>query len=173
MIDEAAVAELYRRYGQALYRRCLTLVHNEADARELLQEVFCQFFKNRGRFLGQSSPFTYLYRIATNLSIDRLRRRTTAGEQREFDEARGAGAADGGHGRTHAAQELLDLTAGLDEETLTIAVMSHVDGLTQDEIALALDLSRRTVGKRLARFLAHTRARAGVAEPALGGDGHD
>src|SRR5690242_19485327 len=55
MLDEAAVAELYTRYGHALYRRCLTLLRNEADAHELLQEVFCQFFKNRGRFLGQSS----------------------------------------------------------------------------------------------------------------------
>jgi RNA polymerase sigma-70 factor, ECF subfamily len=172
MLDEAGVSELYRRYGHALYRRCFTLVRNEADARELLQEVFCQFFKNRGRFLGQSSPFTYLYRIATNLSIDRLRRRTTAGDQRSFEETRGAGATEGPDKVAHAAEELLRLTEGLDEETLTVAVMSHVDGLTQDEIAAALDLSRRTIGKRLARFLAHTRDRAGLApaKVAAGGD---
>ncbi len=40
--------------------------------------------------------------------------------------------------------------------------MSYVDGLTQDEIAEALDLSRRTIGKKLKRFLEHTRARAGA-----------
>ena len=52
---------------------------------------------------------------------------------------------------------------GLDDETLAVAVMSHVDGLTQDEIAAALSLSRRTIGKRLKRFMEHTRARAGAA----------
>ncbi len=171
MLDEAAVADLYRRYGHALYRRCLTLVRNEADARELLQEVFCQFYKNRSRFLGQSSPFTYLYRIATNLSIDRLRRRTTAGDQRPLEEVGAALATEGTSKQTDAALELSRLTEGLDAETVTVAVMSYVDGLTQDEIAAALDLSRRTIGKRLQRFLAHTRAKAGVAlKVAVGGE---
>jgi RNA polymerase sigma-70 factor (ECF subfamily) len=162
VIDEAAVAELYERYGHALYRRCERLCGNEAEARELVQETFCQFFNNRGRFEGRAKPFTYLYRIATNLSIDRLRRRAVAGVGVSFDETRDGESPSPASG-TQAAQELAVLTEGLDDEALTVAVMIHVDGLTQDEIAVALDLSRRTIGKRLARFLAHTRARAGVA----------
>ena len=43
MVDEAAIAALYERYGHALFRRCLTLVSNPEDARELTQEVFLQF----------------------------------------------------------------------------------------------------------------------------------
>ncbi len=172
MLDEAAVAELYERYGHALYRRCLQLVGNESDARELLQEVFCQFFKNRARFLGQSSPFTYLYRIATNLSIDKLRRRTTAGVQENLEDARGVPAHEGPEKQAAAAAQLAALTEGLDEETLTVAVMIYVDGLTQDEIAATLDLSRRTIGKRLKRFLEVTRGRAGLLQKnAAGGAG--
>ncbi len=156
MVDEKEVAELYRRYGPALYRRCLTLVSHEDDARELVQETFFQFWRGRARFEGRSAPFTFLYRIATNLSIDRLRRRKTAGDQGELDEGRHEGTGLGPDRRSHALSELAALIEGLDEETMTIAVMSHVDGLTQDEIAESLGLSRRTIGKKLKRFADHT-----------------
>ncbi|MEM6531511.1 MAG: sigma-70 family RNA polymerase sigma factor [Myxococcota bacterium] len=156
MVNEKDAAELYRRYGPALYRRCLTLVSHEEDARELVQETFFQFWRGRNRFEGRSSAFTFLYRIATNLSIDRLRRRKTAGDQSELDEERHEGREGGPDRRSSALSELAALTEGLDAETMTIAVMSHVDGLTQDEIAEALGLSRRTIGKKLKRFASHT-----------------
>lgn len=165
-VDEEKVAELYQRYGLALYRRCLSLVSHEDDAAELLQEVFCQFWKGRDRFRGDSSAFTYLYRIATNLSIDRLRRRRTAGDHRPLDEGRQPGSSGGPDASVGALQELAMLTQGLDEDTLTVAVMSHVDGLTQDEIADSLSLSRRTIGKRLKRFKAHTQKLRSKAESA-------
>ncbi len=169
-LTEAEVATLFRRYAPALARRCLALVGNPADAQELVQEVFYQFFRDRHRFEGRSSVFTFLYRIATNLSIDKLRRRRTAGEQLELDEGRRHATQGNPHVHAAALEELAVLTVGLDEEVLTVAVMAHVDGLTQDEIADALDLSRRTVGKKLKRFLLHTRAQAaqhGLATPAL------
>ena len=159
-VDEAAIAAAYERYGHALYNRCLRLVGNEDDARELLQEAFCQFWRRRDRFEGRSSPFTYLYRIATNLSIDKLRRRTTAGPSYALEEGRQASSVAGPDERAAAIAELAFLTEGLDDETLTVAVMAHVDGLTQEEIAEALELSRRTIGKRLKKFMTHTRKRA-------------
>ncbi|MEE8408832.1 MAG: RNA polymerase sigma factor [Myxococcota bacterium] len=162
MVDEAAVADLYARYGHALFRRCRQLVGHDDDAKELVQETFFQFWKGRARFEERASPFTYLYRIATNLSIDKLRRRKTAGVQVDVDRADAAeNGSKGPDRRVLAAQELASLTRGLDEETLTVAVMSHVDGLTQEEIAQALDLSRRTIGKRLKKFMLHTRKRTG------------
>lgn len=165
MFDEAAIAALYERYGHALYRRCLSLVSNPEDARELTQEVFLQFWRGRDRFEHRSSPFTYLYRIATNLSIDRLRRRKTAGYQMDIDGGPPVATPSAGPDRQALAiQELAELTRGLDDETLTVAVMSHVDGLTQEEIAAALDLSRRTIGKRLKKFMNHTRQRAAKLE---------
>ncbi len=174
MITEAQVAELYTRYGHAIFVRCLKLVGNEDEARDLTQETFFQFFRSRGRFEGRSSAFTFLYRIATNVSVDRLRRRKTAGDQLSTSVlAETPGSAVAREAERKMALErdpatfdtlgtLARLTSGLDDETLTIAVMSHVDGLTQDEIAEALDLSRRTIGKKLKRFLQHTRERAGI-----------
>ena len=163
MIDEAAIAELYERYGHALFRRCLSLVGNPDDAHELVQEVFLQFWRGRERFEGRSSIFTYLYRIATNLSIDRLRRRRTAGLQLDIEMSEPiASSTVGPDQRLTASRELAELTRGLEDEVVMVAVMSHVDGMTQDEIALALDLSRRTIGKRLKKFVNHTRKRAAV-----------
>jgi len=165
MIDESAIAAVYERYGHALYHRCLRLVSNEDDARELMQECFFQFWKSRERFQERASPFTYLYRIATNLSIDRLRRRKTRGVQVEVDQANTKGSQDHSpERRIGAASELAVLTEGLDPGAVTVAVMAHVDGLTQEEIATALGLSRRTVGKRLKKFMNHTRKRAKRAD---------
>jgi RNA polymerase sigma-70 factor (ECF subfamily) len=167
VIDETEIATLYRRYGAALYRRCLNLVSNPSDAEELMQEVFLQFLRGRDRFEGRSSVFTFLYRIATNLSIDKLRRRRTAGDQRAFDEERRGDEGRGNPQRSAAAaEELAVLTKGLADDVLETAVLAHVDGLTQDEIAAATSVSRRTVGKRLKRFLQHARRQARLA-------GHD
>ena len=155
----ADIALLYERYGHALYRRCLHLVGNAGEAEELMQEAFAQFCAQQTRFEARSSLFTYLYRIATNLSIDRLRRRTTAGPQQELDVALASGERTPEQ-QTAALETLAILTKGLDEETLTVAVMSYVDRMTQEEIAEALDLSRRTVVTKLQDFLDYTRKRA-------------
>lgn len=119
----------------------------------MLQETFCQFWRDRDRFAGRSSFFTYLYRITTNLSIDRLRRRTTAGVHYGFEEGRdGSDRSVSPEDQVMAAAQVAVLTEGIDSETLTVGVLSRVDGYTQEEIGALLDLSRRTVGKRLRTF---------------------
>lgn len=172
MLDEAAIAELYRRYGHAVYRRALSLLGHPEDAREIMQESFCQLVRGQERFEGRSTSFTYLYRIATNLSIDALRRRKTRGEPVSVEDRnlQSEPAATAQRALT-AASELAELTVGLDDETLTVAVMAHVDGLTQDEIAEALDSSRRTIGKRLKHFAEHVRARSGTSPLLAVGEG--
>lgn len=157
--DEAVIADAYRRYGHALYRRALSLLAQPEDAHDIVQETFCQFWQRRERFRGQSSLFTYLYRITTNLSIDRLRRRKTAGPAIDADHV--PLATPGDSGRVAAAEELAVLLEGLDEETVMIGVLAHLDRMTQDEIGLACDLSRRTIGKRLQRFAEHIRRQRG------------
>lgn len=69
-----------------------------------------------------------------------------------YDDQLSGGATGQPDARMLAASELAALTAGLDDELVTIAVMSMVDGLTQQEIAENLGLSRRTIVKRLKSF---------------------
>ncbi len=152
------VAELYRRHAPALQRRCASIVGNAEEARDLVQETFARYLSARTTF-DRASPFTVLYRIATNASIDRLRRRKTATEE-ELDPEVQPGDLGSEPRRVESLRDLAQLTKGLTEEELTVAVLHHLDGYTQDNIAASLDMSRKTVGKILGKFEEHVKKRA-------------
>jgi RNA polymerase sigma-70 factor (ECF subfamily) len=153
------VAELYRRHAPALHRRCVSIVGNADEARDLVQETFARYLAAGSGLRDRASPFGVLYRIATNAAIDRLRRRKTASED-ELDAEAMVGDLGRSPGRVDNLHDLALLTRGLSEEELTVAVLHHLDGYTQDGIAASLDLSRRTVGKILTRFEDHVKKRA-------------
>jgi RNA polymerase sigma-70 factor (ECF subfamily) len=153
------VADLYRRYAPALHRRCASIVKSPEEARDLVQETFARYLSARSSFTDRAAPFTVLYRIATNASIDRLRRRKTATEE-ELDPETRAGNLGNEPRRVDNLHDLALLTRGLSEEELTVAVLHHLDGYTQDQIATSLDISRKTVGKVLAKFEDHVKKRA-------------
>lgn len=164
--DGDEVAELYRRHAPALHRRCASIVGSGDEARDLVQETFARYLAARDGYRDHGSPFAVLYRIATNAAIDRLRRRKTAAAD-ELDAERHAGDLGAEPRRVDDLRDLAFLTRGLSEEELTVAVLHHLDGYTQDSIAASLDLSRRTVGKILGRFEEHVKkraARSGFAE---------
>jgi RNA polymerase sigma factor (sigma-70 family) len=153
------LAELYRRHAPALHRRCASLVGNPEDARDLVQETFARYLAARGSWAEHGSPFAVLYRIATNAAIDRLRRRKHTSDEELDPEVR---AADLGREprRVDDLHDLVHLTRGLSEEEVTVAILHHLDGYTQDGIAASLDMSRKTVGKILGRFEDHVKKRA-------------
>jgi RNA polymerase sigma factor (sigma-70 family) len=164
------IAELYRRHAPALHRRCASIVGSSDDARDLVQETFARYLAANP---SAASPFAVLYRIATNASIDRLRRRATAAEDELHAELH-AGDLGGEPRRVGNLHDLAFLTRGLSEEEVTVAVLAHLDGYTQEAIAASLDLSRRTVGKILQRFEDHVRkraARTGFAAAGRASDG--
>ncbi len=150
------IAELYRRHAGALHRRCASIVGSSDEARDLVQETFARYLAARSRWGDRASPFTVLYRIATNASIDRVRRRKVANED-VLEPEQHVGAEPR---RVDNLHDLAVLTRGLSEEEVTVAVLHHLDGYTQDGIAASLDLSRKTVGKMLAKFEDHLRKRA-------------
>lgn len=163
VLSEQQIALMYQQYGHAIYKRCLRLVHNADEARELMQETFFQCCKNRALYRGEGAQFTFLYRIATNLCIDRLRRRGTSGETAPLEEALHLETeGQSQEQRAAALQEIAVLTEGWDDETLTVAVMSHIDGLTHEEIAEQLGLTRSAITKKLHKLHEAMKARAGV-----------
>jgi RNA polymerase sigma-70 factor, ECF subfamily len=168
--DAKQVADLYRRYGPALYRRSLSLLGVAQEAEDIVQETFYQFWRNRQRFRGQSSLFTYLYRVTTNLSIDRLRQRKVRGTNVDAEEQGHGLDSPSPEGRVIAKQTLVQLLDGQDSDTVLLAACAYLDRMTQDEIAEVLGFSRRTIGKRLKRFIERVRTVMPEAVSRLAGD---
>ncbi|HXK10041.1 MAG TPA: sigma-70 family RNA polymerase sigma factor [Vicinamibacteria bacterium] len=152
------VESLSERYGPMVLRRCRHLLRDEDEAMDACQDVFVRLLERRDR-LDARYPSSLLYRIATNLCLNRIRdrRRRTAptveGQQLE----RIASAEDPG-GAAEARSVLDRLFGRQPESSRTIAVLHHVDGLTLEQVAEVVGLSVSGVRRRLKVL------RAGLAE---------
>ncbi len=73
--DRNSFRTLYDTYKDRVYSTCIRMLGNELDAEEALQDVFVRVYTGIGAFKGESSFSTWLYRIAVNVCIERLRRR--------------------------------------------------------------------------------------------------
>lgn len=146
---------LYLRYGPMVLRRCRSILRNQAAAEDAAQEVFVTALRFHQR-LHDEAPGALLLRIATNLSLNRLR-----GERRRPEDADGELAAriadadqDGAsaESRTVARNLLAKLFRADDPlaaSTRTLAFMHLVDGMTLNEVAREAGLSVSGVRKRL------------------------
>ncbi len=149
MGDEAPDIEaLCDRYGPMVFRRCLRLLRNEDDAMDACQDVFVRLLEHRDQLTARY-PSSLLYRIATNLCLNRIRdrsRRPDAGEEPQLERI----AALGDTEATTGARLLLDRLFGRQpESSRTIAVLHHLDGLTLDQVAEVVGLSVSGVRRRL------------------------
>jgi RNA polymerase sigma-70 factor (ECF subfamily) len=63
-------------YGRRVYAKCLHMVGNEAEAEDLTQEVFLHLFRKIDSFRGESAFSTWLYRVAVNVVLMHLRRKS-------------------------------------------------------------------------------------------------
>ena len=142
------VEALSRRYGPMVLRRCRRLLGDEQEALDACQDVFVRVVQRRDRLDGRY-PSSLLYRIATNVCLNRLRDRRREPSTRdeavlyEIARAEEPGAASD-------ARLLLDRLFGRHpESSRTIAVLHYVDGLTLDEVAEEVGMSVSGVRKRL------------------------
>lgn len=89
---QRAMAVLFERYADRLYHLALGLLADENAAEDVVQDTFLSAFRNRQQFEGRSSAGTWLYRIAYNLSLDRLRKKQALPlpEEDGFDEGEAA-----------------------------------------------------------------------------------
>ena len=85
--DTEAFDQLVGRYRTRVFGMIYNMVHNEQDAWDLAQDSFLKAWKSIGRFRGQSSFYTWIYRIVTNVTIDWLRKKQVKGTGAEFDDA--------------------------------------------------------------------------------------
>lgn len=152
--------EVYRVHGFAVFRRCRRLLGNEAEAKDMVQEVFLKALENPEAFQGRSSASTYLYGVATNLCLNKMRNQSVRSEAwqqavaAELERNPPVDPLD-----QVALQQLVALLLGdADELTCAIAIYHWVDGLSQSEIGDLVGLSRVTINQRLGRLRATARA---------------
>ncbi len=162
--ESERIVSLYRELGPAVYRRCLRLLRDREAARDATQEVFVKLVRDVGRLSDRETALPWIYRVATNHCLNLLR-----DARRRGGDAPGAtddglelvpGAAPSFPDRQLARQVL----SRFDVQTQAIAVGVLVDGMEHEEIAGALGISRRTVHRKLTRFLERARALLGGGE---------
>jgi RNA polymerase sigma factor (sigma-70 family) len=148
-MKQAEVEELFRRYGSLVMRRARAIVKDDEEARDVMQDVFVRVVKNIDQFRREASPSSWLYRITTNLCLNRIRDRK---RQREKLEAQGT------HKQlpeVESPSDRIDVTRTLHQlpsELAEVAIYYHVDGMSQQEISELLGIARRTVSYRLSSF---------------------
>jgi RNA polymerase sigma factor (sigma-70 family) len=149
---------LYVSHGPAVLRRARQLLGDEAEAQEVLHDVFTSLLQDPGQFAGLSSPMTFLYRMTTNAALGRLRQRRT--RERLLAESH-AGREEPSHPSPEALVELRARLLSLPDELARVAIYYHMDGMTQDEVAAVLGCSRQWVGKLLQQLESHELRRLG------------
>jgi len=142
------VEEAYRRYGPMVLRRCRRLLREEALAVETMHDVFVKLLVHKKR-LDDRALSSLLYRIASNLSLNKLRSRSRRPEDSNTEILMRIADATCAEERTHARDLLARAFNREPVSTSTIAVMHLHDGMTLKEVADAVGMSVSGVRKRL------------------------
>jgi RNA polymerase sigma-70 factor (ECF subfamily) len=172
--DEPAFQELFDTHKRRVYSLCLRMTCSTADAEDLTQETFLRVFRKIESFRGQSTFYTWLHRLATNLELMHLRKKRlqsisldepqTSREQEPF--TRGCAQNDLRLTRT-ADRIALNKAAGLPRGYRTAFILHDVEGYNHDEIARMLNWSVGASKSQLhkARRSLHAQLRANDREP--------
>jgi RNA polymerase sigma-70 factor (ECF subfamily) len=157
-----AFADVFDEYQRPIYNYLLRLTQNQAEAEDLTQETFIRVHRSLPTFRGEASLSTWLYRIATNVSLDHFRRSATrqakAALSLEETESDGEWVVDetASSPEQMAAQSEMSACVQrfiqrLSPSYRTVLVLHDLQGLKNREIADVLDVSLSTVKIRLHR----------------------
>ena len=160
--DTRAFDELVRRYRDKVYRLSFKILRNEDDAAEALQDAFLSAYRGLKNFKAESTFSTWLYRITTNASLMKYRKRrdNVVSLEQSQNPGEGAEALQLPDWSTQPLDELLDGEtrqvmeegkAMLDEDLRTVFILRDEEGLSNAEVAEILDLSVAAVKSRLHR----------------------
>ena len=156
--DAEAFGLLVRRHQKRVYRLAVHLLKSGAEAEDVTQDTFVRAYGALDRFDGRSEPFTWIYRICVNLSLNALRSRKTRRASSPDDPRIEALLVDnrpaGGSPQRSTADKQLGraLVEGIDElsDTLrTTLVLVCIDGLSHAEAGEVLGCPEGTVAWRV------------------------
>jgi RNA polymerase sigma-70 factor (ECF subfamily) len=143
------IAALHQRFGGVLYDFCVRLLRDKVEAEDAVQEVFLNAYRAYDSFTFGDSRLPWLYRIASNTCFKFIRTGKRKGPVLIADTDRRAAPEPHPVDVLHARRILEALASELDERGFEILVGHYLSGMTQEEIAAELGISRRAVVKRL------------------------
>jgi RNA polymerase sigma-70 factor (ECF subfamily) len=147
---ETRAAALYREMGPLVYRRCLRLLRDPEAARDATQEVFLRLVRGEVALEEREDLAPWLFRVATNYCLNLRRNARHRGETSMDD---GVELAEPVRGDRLDAIVVQRLLARFDTTTQLIATAILVDEQEHEDVAAALGLSRRTMARKLERFI--------------------
>jgi RNA polymerase sigma-70 factor (ECF subfamily) len=154
--------DLYERYGFIIYRRCLTILHSEDEAKDAMQAVFVKFADEYHRIREKNAAVAWVFRTATNYCFNVLR------DKKKFVEPDCLESIPDGddiEDRLDARNIIRLAFAGNPDKVRDAVYFTYVEKLTQEEITKITGQSPATIRRNLARFkqkIAHLKQRLGV-----------
>lgn len=162
--DRNAFRTLVERYQRKAYVQALGMVKDKDEAMDIAQEAFVKVYRYLDHFKGDSSFYTWLYRIVANLAVDRLRKvsaRSPGSEEfddrQELAEEATAGILSTRLGtnpqktalRAELARKMDEALAQLPEKHREILLLRELEGMSYEDLARVLDIPKGTVMSRL------------------------
>jgi RNA polymerase sigma-70 factor (ECF subfamily) len=159
------MGRLIVKYQDRLYNAILKICGNSDDAAELTQETFVKVLENIGTFRGQSSFYTWLFRVGVNLALNFCRRKLRLGmssldggaseqengsmtanlpDKREIDPVAIAQ-------NRELARQVLAALEKLEDSQRAIVVLRDIEAMSYEDIAEVLQIELGTVKSRLCR----------------------
>lgn len=150
--DQRAFRELVDRYLAAITRFALRTLGDRAEAEEVAQETFLRLWTAAADFEPHAQPKTWLYRIARNQCIDRIRKRRAHGQEVELQErAAGEDRPSALLLRKQLAAQVGEALATLPERQREAITLVHYEGLSGAEACEVLSVSAEALESLLAR----------------------
>ena len=160
--NDDAFEELVRRYERKVYNIAYRMMGNPQDASEALQDAFLRAYRFLGKFEFKSSFYTWLYRIATNVCLTKLRKRKgpvvmsldepvgTDGDL-QFEVPDHKYSPERMYEQREMAEALHEAVEALAPDYRSVVVLRDLEGLSNEEVSKILNLSVPAVKSRLHR----------------------
>nr|MBD3620662.1 RNA polymerase sigma-70 factor [Sunxiuqinia sp.] len=161
--DMVAFYQLYERYSRRLYGFVLRYIKLEADAEEIVQEVFIKIWESRNKIDVYSSFESFLFTIAYNTTISLFRKRTS--EKKYLEHIKSLQQIEEAPDLTNEiyfnelSEKVQALLNELTPRQREIFQLSREEGLAHEEIAKKLDISVNTVKKHITNTLSFLKSR--------------
>jgi RNA polymerase sigma-70 factor (ECF subfamily) len=152
--EKNAYQELFERYAPRIYQFSLSYLKNKSDAEELVQDVFLKIWEKRDMLDESKNIKSFIFKVAVNTIYDFIRHKNIENAFNDFTRANFETNSDNTWHTViydEMQENLQKLVAQLPGQQQKIFQLSKEEGLTSEEIAAKLNLSKRTVENHLFR----------------------